>query len=145
MRMLGPAKRLTVYLGESDHRQGRPLHGALLETLRQGGLAGATVMRAISGFGAHSRIHTAAILRLSEDLPLVLEVVDTAERIDHAPGAGLAVRACTGRRRSRALRGMASLGTFNGPPGSGSGRRAAPARRPSPAASARRSSCRGGP
>ena len=84
MKMLGPAKRLTVYLGESDHWQGRPLHGALLETLRQGGLAGATVMRAISGFGAHSRIHTAAILRLSEDLPLVLEVVDTAERIDHA-------------------------------------------------------------
>jgi len=84
VRMLGPAKRLTVYLGESDHWQGRPLHGALLETLRQGGLAGATVIRAIAGFGAHSRIHTAAILRLSEDLPLVLEVVDTAERIDHA-------------------------------------------------------------
>jgi CBS domain-containing protein len=84
VRMLGPAKRLTVYLGESDHWQGRPLHSALLETLRQGGLAGATVMRAIAGFGAHSRIHTAAILRLSEDLPLVLQVVDTAERVDHA-------------------------------------------------------------
>src|SRR5579864_165472 len=84
VRMLGPAKRLTVYLGESDHWQGRPLHSALLETLRQGGLAGATVMRAIAGFGAHSRIHTAAILRLSEDLPLVLQLVDTAERVDHA-------------------------------------------------------------
>jgi len=84
MRMVGPAKRLTVYLGESDHWRGRPLHGALLETLRKGGLAGATVTRAISGFGAHSRIHSTAILRLSQDLPLILELVDTAERVDHA-------------------------------------------------------------
>ena len=71
MRILGPAKRLTVYFGESDRWRGLPLHGALLETLRKDGFAGATVMRGVAGFGAHSRIHSTAILRLSEDLPLV--------------------------------------------------------------------------
>ncbi|HLX10897.1 MAG TPA: DUF190 domain-containing protein [Thermoanaerobaculia bacterium] len=84
MRILGPAKRLTVYFGESDRWRGLPLHGALLETLRKDGFAGATVMRGVAGFGAHSRIHSTAILRLSEDLPLVLVLVDTAERVDHA-------------------------------------------------------------
>ncbi|HEX3529118.1 MAG TPA: DUF190 domain-containing protein [Thermoanaerobaculia bacterium] len=84
MRIVGPAKRLTVYLGESDVWRGQPLHTALLETLRREGFAGATVLRATSGFGAHSRIHTTSILRLSEDLPLVLELVDTAEQVERA-------------------------------------------------------------
>jgi CBS domain-containing protein len=84
MRMVGPATRLTIYIGESDRWRGQPLAGALLEALRREGLAGATVMRAMAGFGAHSRIHTTAILRLSQDLPLVLEVIDTAERIERA-------------------------------------------------------------
>jgi uncharacterized protein len=84
MSIAGPAKRLTVYLGESDQWHGRPLAMVLLETLRREGLAGATLLRATGGFGAHSRIHTTTILRLSEDLPLVLEVVDAADRIDHA-------------------------------------------------------------
>ncbi len=78
------AQRLTVYFGESDRWQGQPLYLALLETLKAHGLAGATVTRGVAGFGAHSRIHTAAILRLSEDLPLRLEVVDTPERIAQA-------------------------------------------------------------
>jgi len=84
MRIVGPAKRLTVYLGESDVWRGQPLHTALLETLRREGFAGATVLRATSGFGAHSRIHTTSILRLSEDLPLVLELVDTVEQVERA-------------------------------------------------------------
>jgi CBS domain-containing protein len=84
MKIVGPAKRLTIYLGESDQWRGRPLGVALLECLRREGLAGATLTRAVGGFGAHSRIHTTTILRLSEDLPQVLEVVDSAERIDHA-------------------------------------------------------------
>ncbi len=84
MRIVGPAQRLTVYLGESDVWRGQPLHTALLETLRREGFAGATVLRATSGFGAHSRIHTTSILRLSEDLPLVLELVDTVEQVERA-------------------------------------------------------------
>ncbi len=78
------AQRLTVYFGESDRWQGKPLYLALLETLKAHGLAGATVTRGVAGFGAHSRIHTAAILRLSEDLPLRLEVIDSPERIAQA-------------------------------------------------------------
>lgn len=76
------AKWLRIYIGESDQWQHRPLHLALVELLRERGLAGATVLRGVEGFGAHSKIHTAQILRLSEDLPLVVEVVDEAERIE---------------------------------------------------------------
>lgn len=82
MKIDGPAKWLRIYVGESDHWHGRPLYQALVEYLRQEGLAGATVFRAIEGFGAHSRIHTARVLRLSEDLPLVIDVIDRADRID---------------------------------------------------------------
>lgn len=78
------AQRLTVYFGEADRWQGKPLYLAMLETLKAHGLAGATVTRGVAGFGAHSRIHTATILRLSEDLPLRLEVIDTPERIRQA-------------------------------------------------------------
>lgn len=78
------AQRLTVYFGEADRWQGKPLYLAMLETLKAHGLAGATVLRGVAGFGAHSRIHAAAILRLSEDLPLRLEVIDTPEHIQQA-------------------------------------------------------------
>ncbi len=74
-------KRLKIYIGESDLWRGKPLYFALLEILAEEGMAGATVTRGIAGFGARSRIHTAAILRISEDLPLVIEVVDTSEKI----------------------------------------------------------------
>ena len=82
MEITGPAKLLKIYIGESDKWHGKPLSTALVERLRQEGLAGATVLRAVEGFGANSRVHTAHILRLSEDLPLVVEVVDRADRID---------------------------------------------------------------
>ena len=81
MDLIGPAKVLKIYIGEADKWHGRPLSTALLHRLREEGMAGATVTRAVEGFGANSRIHTAHILRLSEDLPLVVEVVDRAERI----------------------------------------------------------------
>lgn len=68
------AQHLTAYFGESDRWQGKPLYLALLETLKAHGLAGGTVTCGVAGFGAHSIIHTAAILRLSTDLPLRLEV-----------------------------------------------------------------------
>ena len=71
-----------IFMGESDQWHHRPLYMALLERLRKEGFAGATVTRAVAGFGAHSVIHTAQILRLSEDLPMIVEVVDTAEEVE---------------------------------------------------------------
>ena len=82
MSELIPGMLLRVYIGESDHHEGRPLYQVLVELVRQQGLAGATVLRGVEGFGTHSRIHTARILRLAEDLPLVIEVVDRPERIN---------------------------------------------------------------
>lgn len=82
MKIEGEAKLLTVYIGEHDQYRHKPLYQAIVEMLRERGLAGATVLRGIEGFGKSSRIHTAAILRLSEDLPIMIEVVDKAERID---------------------------------------------------------------
>jgi PII-like signaling protein len=70
-----------IFIGESDRWRHQPLTTALLERLRREGFAGATVFRGIAGFGAHSVLHTASILRLSEDLPIVIEVVDTEEHI----------------------------------------------------------------
>jgi len=73
---------MRVFIGESDRVGKRPLHAALLELFRARGLAGATVVKGVAGFGARSMIHTANILRLSEDLPLVIEVVDTQVHLD---------------------------------------------------------------
>lgn len=84
MKIEGPGKILRVHIGESDTWQGRPLYQAIVRRLREQGLAGATVLRGIEGFGAHSRLHTARILRLSEDLPIVIEVVDREDRIRDA-------------------------------------------------------------
>ena len=74
-------KRLTIYIGESDLWRGKALYMVLLESMRNAGLAGATVTRGIAGFGARSRIHTAAILRLSEDLPLEIGRASCRERV----------------------------------------------------------------
>lgn len=82
MRIEGEGKLLRVFIGESDKHGHKPLYQAIVEMLREEGLAGATVLRGIEGFGAHSHLHTSRILRLSEDLPIVIEVVDKAERID---------------------------------------------------------------
>lgn len=76
------AKRLMIYIGESDKWRGQALHTALLETLRAQGMAGATVTRGLAGFGAHSVVHTANILVLSMDLPLIIQAIDTPEKID---------------------------------------------------------------
>jgi CBS domain-containing protein len=76
------AQRLRIYIGESDSWRGKALHTELLEMLRAKGMAGATVFRGVAGFGAHSRIHTTRMEILSFDLPVVIEVVDTAENIE---------------------------------------------------------------
>ncbi len=88
---------LRIFVGESDKCQGRPLYEWIVRKAREQGLAGATVLRGLEGFGAHSRLHTAKILRLSTDLPIVVEIVDTEEKIqaflpaiDDAIGEGLA-------------------------------------------------------
>lgn len=82
--LLGEAQRLAIYIGESDRWRGKPLYAAILEVLKKEKIAGATVVRGVAGFGAHSHIHTASILRLSEDLPLIIHVIDTPEKIQHA-------------------------------------------------------------
>jgi uncharacterized protein len=72
---------LRIFIGESDRWEGRPLYEAIVQEARAQGLAGATVFRGFEGFGARSRVHTTRILRLSEDLPVVVEIVDTEEKI----------------------------------------------------------------
>jgi len=73
---------LRIFIGESDRWDGRPLYEAIVLKARALHMAGATVLRGPMGFGAHSRMHTAKILRLSKDLPIVIEIVDAKEKID---------------------------------------------------------------
>ncbi len=73
---------LRIFIGEADRYHGRPLFEAIVHQARGLGMAGATVLRGVMGFGAHSRLHTAKILRLSEDLPMVVEIVDRPEKIE---------------------------------------------------------------
>jgi uncharacterized protein len=81
MKISGEAKLVRIFIGESDRWHGVPLYEAIVRKVREMGLAGATVIRGVEGFGANSRIHTAKILRLSEDLPVLIEIVDKEERI----------------------------------------------------------------
>jgi hypothetical protein len=76
------SRLLRIFVGESDTYDGRPLYQAIVEVLRKEGVAGATVLRGIEGFGKSSHLHTAHILRLSDDLPMVIECVDTYEKIE---------------------------------------------------------------
>jgi PII-like signaling protein len=80
-RFKGERTLMRIFIGESDKYQGKPLYDALVERLRAKGLAGATVLRGVSGFGASSTVHTDKILRLSLDLPIIIEVVETEEAI----------------------------------------------------------------
>jgi hypothetical protein len=82
MKRESEAVLLRIFLGESDKFEGKPLYKYLIELFRREGLAGATVLRGIDGFGKTSRIHTTSILRLSTDLPIVVEVADTREKIE---------------------------------------------------------------
>ncbi|PIQ81897.1 MAG: hypothetical protein COV76_06495 [Candidatus Omnitrophica bacterium CG11_big_fil_rev_8_21_14_0_20_64_10] len=74
-------KLLRVFIGEQDKWRGQPLHEAIVQLARKEGLAGATCLKGFLGFGAKSRLHTVKLLRLSEDLPVVIEIVDSEERI----------------------------------------------------------------
>ena len=73
---------LRIFIGESDRHGHHPLYEAIVLKAREAGLVGATVLRGVMGFGRHSIVHTAKILRLSEDLPMVVEIVDNLEKIE---------------------------------------------------------------
>ncbi len=82
MKLSGEGKLLRIFLGESDHYRHQSLYDVIVLMAREKGLAGATVFRGVEGYGAASRVvHTAKILRLSEDLPLLIEIVDSEEKI----------------------------------------------------------------
>lgn len=74
---------LRFFIGESDKHDGKPLYEWIVTQARAHGLAGATVLRGVMGFGARSRIHTTKILRLSEDLPIIIEIIDVREKLEH--------------------------------------------------------------
>jgi len=82
MKLEGTGKLLRIFIGENDHLNRRPLYQVFVERAREFGMAGATVIRGVESFGAGSRIHTAKLLELSEDLPFVIEIVDTEEMVD---------------------------------------------------------------
>ncbi len=81
MEITGPGKRLRIYVGEADRYEGRPLSHAIVLKAREHGLAGATVVRAVGGFGAHHRTHDAHLIEVEDNLPQVVEIIDAAPRV----------------------------------------------------------------
>ncbi len=82
MKIEGPAKLVRIYIGDSDQWHGKPLYAAIVQRAHDAGLAGATVLHGLEGYGATSRIHTARLLDLAADLPVVIDIIDRQERID---------------------------------------------------------------
>jgi len=81
-KLVGENVLVRIFIGEGDKCEGRPLHEELVTLFKKEGFHGATVLRGVAGFGAHSVYHTDKILRLSRDLPIIVEVVDTQENVD---------------------------------------------------------------
>lgn len=79
----GERTLMRIHIGESDKWHGRPSHEAIVGILRKEGFSGATVLRGVGGYGGSSVYHTDKLLRLSQDLPIIVEVIETQERIDH--------------------------------------------------------------
>ena len=82
MKLQGEGLLARIFIGESDRWEGAPLYEAIVQRARDKGLAGATVVRGIEGYGAHNFIHTTRILKLAEDLPIVIEIVDQKEKVE---------------------------------------------------------------
>jgi PII-like signaling protein len=82
MKLEGEGLLARIFVGESDRWEGAPLYEAIVQRAREIGLAGATVIKGIEGFGAHNFIHTARILRLAEDLPIIIEIVDQRAKVE---------------------------------------------------------------
>ncbi len=81
MQIIGAAKIIRIYIGDSDRWHGKPLYAAIVQRAHDMGMAGATVLHGLEGFGATSRIHTSRLLDLAQDLPVVIDIVDKPERI----------------------------------------------------------------
>jgi uncharacterized protein len=81
MKMPNEGQLLRIFIGEGNRHEGRPLYEWIVLQAKKMGLAGATVLRGIMGYGANSRIHTSKIMRLSEDMPIIIEIVDTPEKL----------------------------------------------------------------
>ena len=82
MKRQGPAKRLTIFIGESDHYRHHSLTSEIVDRARRSGLAGCSVFHGVAGFGASGHLHTSHLLSLSEDLPVAIVIVDASERIE---------------------------------------------------------------
>ncbi len=82
MEIKGVAKLLRIFIGESDHIHGKPLYEAIVYAAKENGLAGATVFKGRMAYGANSKIHTSKVLALSDDLPMIIEIVDQEEKIN---------------------------------------------------------------
>lgn len=82
MKLQGEGLLVRIFVGESDRWDGVSLYEAIVQRAREKGLAGATVLRGVEGFGAHNQIHTARVQRLSQDLPMVIEIVDQKDKIE---------------------------------------------------------------
>jgi len=82
MKIEGPAERLTIFVGETDQYHHKPLYTEIVHRAHAAGLAGATVLRGIEGYGASNHVHTTRILRLSDDLPVVIVIIDAVDKID---------------------------------------------------------------
>jgi len=82
MKLEGDGMLVRIFVGDSDRWEGLPLYEAVVQRAREKGLAGATVLRGMEGFGAHSLVHSTRILRLSEDLPIIVEIVDRKDKIE---------------------------------------------------------------
>ena len=81
MKIPNEGQLLRIFIGEGNRHEGRPLYEWIVLQAKKMGLAGATVLRGVMGYGANSRIHTSKIMRLSEDLPIIIEIVDTSEKL----------------------------------------------------------------
>ena len=82
MKLPEQGKLLRIFIGEGDQYKGKPLYEAIVLKARELNLAGATVLKGVMGYGANSRLHTSKVLRLSEDMPLIIEIVDTEEKLE---------------------------------------------------------------
>jgi PII-like signaling protein len=82
MKLEGDGLLVRIFVGEADRYEGLPLYEAIVQCAREKGLAGATVLRGVEGFGAHNLIHTARVVQLAEDLPMVIEIVDQRAKVE---------------------------------------------------------------